>query len=84
MNLKINVSRDMVEDGFIPIRMFPDVIKKKSVYENLFATDMESRPVRLEPELSGSVLLGFHIDIDVPIFSNISLMLFSEENGRVV
>lgn len=76
--VKVNISRDMVEEGFIPIGVLPDFFRAYG--DRVYATDMEGRSIILEQALSNGTLTGFYIDIDVPNFSIISLMFYLGDN----
>ena len=81
LKVKIQVSKYMVEDGFIPVSFIPDVIKKvENYHQKVFVTDMEGKSVFLDPVINNGILMGFYIDVDIPKFSHISLMLFLEDN----
>lgn len=86
LKVKMNVSRDMVEDGFIPVSVVPEVVKKvDNYYKKMRVTDMEGNGIQIDPVMSRGGLLGFYFDIDIPNFSNISLMIhLGENNGRRV
>jgi hypothetical protein len=81
VKVKVKVSKSMVEEGFIPSSIIPQVLKKVEGYhKRVYVTDMEGRDVYVEPVVGNNTVLGFYCELDPPNFSHISLIFSVSED----